>query len=121
MESFEPHFKSIRTAFDDYIVEIETGLYDIRIKLSNFVFSLLQIVENKCLELDINIPIQIDEQFYVKEVSSIGFNEKELIYLRISNTEETVLWDDLTLSAQEYIAYTLHLLFTRESYLHELT
>ena len=110
----------LKQHFDRIAVDIGTGMFSLQMALSDFVFELLGLHEDRQLPLDLSVPHLEGESYAIIRLTRIFFDTgQDLVYVETSSGK--IIWGDLNILAQDIIATYLHMQFTADNILGELS
>ncbi|HOO70367.1 MAG TPA: hypothetical protein PK926_01305 [Spirochaetota bacterium] len=105
---------SLKKHFNQAAVDIGTAMLSLQMSLASFVMELLDVYEDRSADFDINIPHMIGEDFTVMRLTKIYYDrEQDLVYVLAD--DQTLVWTDLNILAQDMVATFLHMQFTADN------
>jgi len=110
------YFSSDKNKYDQIMTEIGSSLFDIRMKLTQFVLQLMDEFDTVPIKLDLSFPFFDGDKFVILDAEEIFFNEEtEFILIRLSGNDEFLNWAEIDVATQEHIANSMLAEYTAQN------
>ena len=106
---------SKKNKFDEMMIDIGEQKFRIQAMLGEFIFDILKEFDNHIKDIEIPIPLSIDNKYFTMHCNEIFYDlNNEIVKLKIQEMENCIEWGEIDIFSQEIIANVIHLMYVSE-------
>ena len=106
---------SKKNKFDEIMIDIGEQKFRIQVMLGEFIFDILKEFDNHIKDIEIPIPLSIDNKYFTMHCNEIFYDlNNEIVKLKIQEMENCIEWGEIDIFSQEIIANVIHLMYVSE-------